>query len=257
MEGSQIRGSHLTDDPRVQDPYSIRCQPQVMGACLDVMRQAASLLLRESNGVTDNPLVMADTGEVLSGGNFHAEPVAFAADMLALAACEIGNIAQRRCALLIDPSLSGLPAFLVQEPGLNSGFMIAEVTSAALASENRQRAHPAVIDTIPTSINQEDHVSMATHGARRLGDMAENLSRIVGIEALMAAQAVDMRRPLGTSSRLARAHALVRTVSAFLDRDRPIAPDMEAAATLVRSGDIGGCLSDDERTALWEAPWTS
>jgi histidine ammonia-lyase len=252
MEGSQIRRSHLTDDPRVQDPYSIRCQPQVMGACLDVMRQSATLLAREANGVTDNPLVMADTGEVISGGNFHAEPVAFAADMLALAACEIGNLVQRRCALLVDPSLSGLPAFLVQEPGLNSGFMIAEVTSAALASENRQKAHPAVIDTIPTSINQEDHVSMATHGARRLRGMAENLGRIIGIEALMAAQAVDMRAPLATSDRLRAALALIRSVSPFLDRDRAISGEMEAAATLVRDGSLAACLTADERTSLWD-----
>jgi histidine ammonia-lyase len=252
MDGSQIRRSHLADDPRVQDPYSIRCQPQVMGACLDVMQQAAGFLAREANGVTDNPLVMADTGEVISGGNFHAEPVAFAADMLALSACEIGNIVQRRCALLVDPALSGLPAFLVQEPGLNSGFMIAEVASAALASENRQMAHPAVIDTIPTSINQEDHVSMATHGARRLGPMADNLSRIIGIEALMAAQAVDMRAPLATSERLQGALELIRSVSPFLDRDRAISGEMEAASALVRDGRLAGCLSSEERSGLWD-----
>jgi histidine ammonia-lyase len=252
MDGSQIRRSHLVDDPRVQDPYSIRCQPQVMGACLDVMRQAAMLLAREANGVTDNPLVMADTGEVISGGNFHAEPVAFAADMLALAACEVGNLVQRRCALLVDPALSGLPAFLVQEPGLNSGFMIAEVASAALASENRQRAHPAVIDTIPTSINQEDHVSMATHGARRLGEMAENLCRIVGIEALMAAQAVDMRQPLATSPRLTEAMELVRGAAPFLDRDRPLSGEMEMAAGLARDGALAGVLTEGERRELWD-----
>ena len=252
MEGSQIRRSHLADDPRVQDPYSIRCQPQVMGACLDVIRQSAQMLSREANGVTDNPLVMADTGEVISGGNFHAEPVAFAADMLALAACEIGNIVQRRCALLVDPSLSGLPPFLVQEPGLNSGFMIAEVTSAALASENRQRAHPAVIDTIPTSINQEDHVSMATHGARRLGEMADNLSRIIGIEALMAAQAIEMRAPLQTSTRLTQAHQAIRRVSPFLDRDRSIAGEMEAASALIRDGSLSNVLVQDEHAMLFE-----
>ncbi|CAN1554536.1 HutH Histidine ammonia-lyase [Rhabdaerophilaceae bacterium] len=251
MEGSQIRRSHLADDPRVQDPYSIRCQPQVMGACLDVIRQSAQMLAREANGVTDNPLVMMDTGEVISGGNFHAEPVAFAADMLALAACEIGNIVQRRCALLVDPTLSGLPPFLVKEPGLNSGFMIAEVTSAALASENRQRAHPAVIDTIPTSINQEDHVSMATHGARRLGEMADNLSRIIGIEALMAAQAIDMRAPLATSPRLSQAHHVIRRASAFLDQDRAIAGEMESASRLVRDGSLSDCLGPDERIALF------
>jgi histidine ammonia-lyase len=238
MEGSEIRRSHLADDPRVQDPYSIRCQPQVMGAALDVIRSAQAMLVAEANGVTDNPLVMADNGDVLSGGNFHAEPVAFAADMLALAACEIGNLAQRRCAMLVDPVLSGLPAFLVREPGLNSGFMIAEVASAALASENRQKAAPAVTDTIPTSANQEDHVSMATHGARRLGAMAENLCRIIGIEALMAAQGVDMRAPLATSPLLEKAHAAIRAVAPMLDRDRPLAVEMARAAALVASGGL-------------------
>jgi len=238
MEGSEIRRSHLADDPRVQDPYSIRCQPQVMGAALDVIRSAQDMLLHEANGVTDNPLVMADNGDVLSGGNFHAEPVAFAADMLALAACEVGNLAQRRCAMLVDPVLSGLPAFLVREPGLNSGFMIAEVASAALASENRQRAAPAVTDTIPTSANQEDHVSMATHGARRLGPMAENLCRIIGIEALMAAQGVDMRAPLKTSPLLEKAHAAIRAVAPVLDADRPLSAEMERAAALVAAGGL-------------------
>jgi histidine ammonia-lyase len=244
MAGSAIRRSHLTDDVRVQDPYCLRCQPQVMGAVLDVMRAAAAMLEREANGVTDNPLVMTDTGEVLSGGNFHAEPVAFAADMLALATAEIGNIAQRRCALLVDASLSGLPAFLVAEPGLNSGFMIAEVASAALASENRQRAAPAVIDTIPTSANQEDHVSMATHGARRLLPMADNLAGIIGIEALMAAQGIDMRRPLETSPRLQEAMRLVRSAAARLDTDRPLAPDMAAARALVLTGALAAPFAD-------------
>lgn len=238
MEGSEIRRSHLADDPRVQDPYSIRCQPQVMGAALDVIRSAQDMLLHEASGVTDNPLVMADNGDVLSGGNFHAEPVAFAADMLALAACEVGNLAQRRCAMLVDPVLSGLPAFLVRNPGLNSGFMIAEVASAALASENRQKAAPAVTDTIPTSANQEDHVSMATHGARRLGPMAENLCRIIGIEALMAAQGVDMRAPLRTSPLLEKAHAAIREVAPVLDADRPLSGEMERAAELVASGGL-------------------
>jgi histidine ammonia-lyase len=244
MEGSVIRWSHLADDPRVQDPYSIRCQPQVMGAALDVMRAAATMLRDEANAVTDNPLVLIGEGQVLSGGNFHAEPVAFAADMLALAACEIGNIAQRRCAMLVDPVLSQLPAFLIREPGLNSGFMIAEVASAALASENRQKAAPAVIDTIPTSANQEDHVSMATHGARRLGPMAANLARIVGIEALMAAQGVELREPLATSPRLQAALATIRSVAPTLDRDRVIAPEMEAAAGLVRDGVLSAGQED-------------
>ncbi|MFY8040178.1 MAG: histidine ammonia-lyase [Bosea sp. (in: a-proteobacteria)] len=244
MADSVIRRSHLADDPRVQDPYSIRCQPQVMGAALDVMCSAATMLRDEANAVTDNPLVVLETGEILSGGNFHAEPVAFAADMLALAATEIGNITQRRCAMLVDPVLSGLPAFLVEEPGLNSGFMIAEVTSAALASENRQRAAPAVIDTIPTSANQEDHVSMATHGARRLGPMAENLSRIIGIEAMMAAQGVEMRAPLTTSPRLARAVACIRTASPYLGEDRVLSGEMEATAALVRSGALANGQMD-------------
>jgi histidine ammonia-lyase len=244
MADSVIRRSHLADDPRVQDPYSIRCQPQVMGAALQVIRSAAAMLRDEGNAVTDNPLVIIETGEVLSGGNFHAEPVAFAADMLALAATEVGNLVQRRCAMLVDPSLSGLPAFLVKEPGLNSGFMIAEVASAALASENRQKAAPAVIDTIPTSANQEDHVSMATHGARRLGPMAENLARIIGIEALMAAQGVEMRLPLTTSPRLQAALAVIRTVAAPLEQDRVVSGDMEAAAALVRAGALAQAHQD-------------
>jgi histidine ammonia-lyase len=244
MADSVIRRSHLSDDPRVQDPYSIRCQPQVMGAALQVITDAANMLADEANAVTDNPLVLLETGEIVSGGNFHAEPVAFAADMLALAATEVGNIAQRRCAMLVDPALSGLPAFLVKEPGLNSGFMIAEVASAALASENRQRAAPAVIDTIPTSANQEDHVSMATHGARRLGPMCDNLSRIIGIEAMMAAQGVEMRAPLQTSPRLRQALDTIRRVSPFLDSDRAISTEMEACAALVRAGALGAPHAD-------------
>ncbi len=168
MAGSAIRASHLVGDERVQDPYCLRCQPQVMGACLDVLRQAASTLETEANGVSDNPLIFAEDGEALSGGNFHAEPVAFAADMIALAVCEIGSLSERRIAMLVDPALSGMPAFLTPKPGLNSGFMIPQVTAAALVSENKQRAYPASVDSIPTSANQEDHVSMAAHGARRL-----------------------------------------------------------------------------------------
>jgi histidine ammonia-lyase len=235
VSGSEIRASHLQCD-RVQDPYSLRCQPQVMGACLDQLRHAATVLEREANGVSDNPLVFADTGEVLSGGNFHAEPVAFAADGLALALAEIGALSERRVALLVDAHMSGLPAFLVAEPGLNSGFMIPQVTAAALVAENKLLAHPASVDSLPTSANQEDHVSMATHGARRLLEMGRNAAAIVAIELLAAAQGVDFRRPLETSPALARAHAMLRARVPFLDRDRPPAPDIEAAQELVLAG---------------------
>ncbi|MGQ2929087.1 MAG: histidine ammonia-lyase, partial [Sphingopyxis sp.] len=186
MEGSEIRASHILGDVRVQDPYCLRCQPQVMGAVLDLLRQAAATLLIEANGVSDNPLIFPDTDEALSGGNFHAEPVAFAADMIALALCEIGSLSERRTAMLVDPALSGLPAFLVARPGLNSGFMIPQVTAAALVSENKQRAYPASVDSIPTSANQEDHVSMAAHGARRLIEMAANVDAVLAIELLAA-----------------------------------------------------------------------
>lgn len=238
LAGSGIRASHRSNDPRVQDPYSLRCQPQVMGAALDLLRQAAAALEREANGVTDNPLVFTDTGEILSGGNFHAEPVAFAADIIALALAEIGNLAERRIALLVDPVLSGLPAFLAPRPGINSGFMIAQVTAAALASENKQRAHPASIDTIPTSANQEDHVSMATHGAYRLLAMAENAAGIVAIEYLCAAQGVDMRAPLVTSGRLQAALDLLRGHVAFMADDRWLAPDLAKAKALVTDGSL-------------------
>lgn len=250
MAGSAIRRSHLEGDPRVQDPYSLRCQPQVAGACLDLVRQAAATLAREANGVTDNPLVFAETGEVLSGGNFHAEPVAFAADQLALSIAELGNIAQRRCALLCDPTLTGLPAFLVREPGLRSGFMVAEIASAALASENRQKAAPASIDNIPTSIDQEDHVSMAAHAALRLSPMVDNLARIVAIEALMAAQGIELRAPLETSPRLRRFLEAVRAVAPTLHEDRPLSPDIEAVARLVRDGTLAAILTPEERANL-------
>ncbi|MDQ3026116.1 MAG: histidine ammonia-lyase, partial [Pseudomonadota bacterium] len=220
LAGSRIRASHLTGDDKVQDPYSLRCQPQVMGACLDAMGHAAHTLLTEANGVTDNPLVFPATGESLSGGNFHGEPVAFAADHLALAIAEIGALSERRIALLIDASLSGLPPFLTAASGVNSGFMIAHVTAAALASENKSLAHPASVDSLPTSANQEDHVSMATFAARRLGDMADNTAGIVAIELLAAAQGIDFRRPLATSGPLEEAHAMVRAVAPHLDGDR-------------------------------------
>lgn len=238
MAGSSIRASHLVGDNRVQDPYSLRCQPQVMGAVLDMLRHAAATLIIEANGVSDNPLILAQSKEALSGGNFHAEPVAFAADMLAIGICEIGSLAERRIALLIDPALSGLPAFLTPRPGLNSGFMAAQVTAAALAGENKQRAYPASIDSIPTSANQEDHVSMSAHGARRLAAMAENAANIVAIEFLVAAQGCDFHRPLKSSAPLERVRARLRERVPQLDNDRYLAPDIAAAADLVRSGGL-------------------
>jgi histidine ammonia-lyase len=209
-----------------------------MGACLDQMRHAASMLITEANAVSDNPLVFADTGEILSGGNFHAEPVAFAADNLALAIAEIGALSERRIALLMDANLSGLPPFLVEDGGVNSGFMIAQVTAAALASENKSLAHPASVDSLPTSANQEDHVSMATFAARRLTPMAANTSGIVAIELLAAAQGVDLRRPVATSPSLAAAMALIRADVRFWDRDRAFAPDLEAIRKRVERGDF-------------------
>jgi len=236
IAASQIRDSHREGDTRVQDPYSLRCQPQVAGACLDLLDQAAAMLLREANAVTDNPLVTED-GAVLSGGNFHAEPVAFAADITALALAELGAISERRIALLTDPALnSGLPAFLVADSGLNSGFMIAQVTSAALAAENRALAVPRSTDSLPTSANQEDHVSMATAAALRLSEMASNLAVILGIEILAACQGIDFHRPLATSPPLESAIAAVRERVARWDQDRVMAPDIEAAKQLVERG---------------------
>ena len=241
LHGSGIRESHK-DCPRVQDPYSLRCQPQVMGACLDQMRHAAQVLITEANAVSDNPLVFADAGEIISGGNFHAEPVAFAADNLALAIAEIGALSERRIALMMDTGLSGLPPFLVADGGVNSGFMIAHVTAAALASENKSLAHPASVDSLPTSANQEDHVSMATFAARRLGPMAANTARIVAVELLAAAQGVEMRRPLTTSPRLAKAIAMIRADAAFWERDRAFAPDLEAIRLRVERGEFSACV---------------
>jgi len=235
LQGSAIRESHRVDDPRVQDPYCLRCQPQVMGAVLDLLRQAASTLAIEANGVSDNPLVVSDM-EVISGGNFHAEPVAFAADMIAMAICEIGSISERRSAMLVDAALSGLPAFLTPRPGLNSGFMIPQVTAAALVSENKQRAMPASVDSIPTSANQEDHVSMAAHGARRLVPMAGNAAGVVGIELLAAAQGCDFHRPLASSAVLESVRAHVRERVPALEEDRHFHPDIEAALRIVREG---------------------
>jgi len=234
LEGSEIRRSHLENDPRVQDPYSLRCQPQVMGACLEQLRYAAGILETEASAVTDNPLVIGD--EILSGGNFHGEPIALASDALAVAIAEIGALSERRIALLIDPTLSGLPPFLVEHGGVNSGFMLAQVTAAALASENKSLAHPASVDSLPTSANQEDHVSMSTFAARRLGDMAANTAGIVAIELLAAAQGIDFRAPLRTSAKLEQVHALVRSKVGFYDHDRYFAPDITAVQALIEAG---------------------
>lgn len=227
LADSAIIASHA-DCGRVQDPYSIRCIPQVMGACLDNLHYAARTLAVEANAASDNPLVFTDTGEAISSGNFHGEPVAFAADIIALAVAEIGAISERRLALLLDAGLSGLPPFLVSDSGVNSGFMTAQVTAAALVSENKSLAHPASVDSLPTSANQEDHVSMATYAGRRLQDMCFNTAVVVGIEAMAAAQGMDFHRPLRSSAPLEAQHAAVRQRVAFMDSDRLMAPDIEA-----------------------------
>lgn len=237
MDGSQIRESHRTDDARVQDPYCIRCQPQVTGACIDLLWQSARTLEIEANAATDNPLVLTEVDMIVSGGNFHAEPVAFAADQIALAIAEIGAISQRRIALMVDPALShDLPPFLTPQPGLNSGLMIAEVTSAALMSENKHLANPCSTDSTPTSANQEDHVSMAAHGARRLRRMNANLAQIIGIEAMCASAGIEFRAPLVTSPTLQGIIAALRETIAPLDQDRYLAPDLAESARLVREG---------------------
>ncbi|WDD93547.1 histidine ammonia-lyase [Burkholderia sp. FERM BP-3421] len=228
LDGSAILDSHA-DCGRVQDPYSIRCQPQVMGACLQQIRNAAEVLRVESNAASDNPLIFSNEGDILSGGNFHAEPVAFASDALAIAIAEIGAISERRIALLLDTHLSGLPAFLVKESGLNSGFMIAQVTAAALASENKSLAHPASVDSLPTSANQEDHVSMATFAGRRLATMVDNTAGVVAIEALAAAQGVEFRRPLRSAENIEAAIDEIRARVPAYDEDRFFAPDLQAA----------------------------
>lgn len=236
LDGSPIVASHR-DCGHVQDPYSIRCQPQVMGACLDQLRHAANILKIEANAASDNPLVFPDEGDVLSGGNFHAEPVAFAADIVALALAEIGALSERRLALLLDSNLSGLPPFLVRDGGLNSGFMIAQVTAAALASENKSLAHPASVDSLPTSANQEDHVSMATFAARRLGDMAENTAVVVGIEAMAATQGIEFHRPLRSTEALETVIGDIRAKVAFYDEDRYLANDIDAMKSWVTTID--------------------
>ncbi|WP_193368194.1 histidine ammonia-lyase [Pelagibius marinus] len=254
LAGSEIRQSHLDCD-RVQDPYSLRCQPQVMGAALDLLRNAATTLRREANAVSDNPLVFPgdgpNGGDVLSGGNFHAEPVAFAADTIALALAEIGALSERRIAMLTDATMSALPPFLVAEPGLNSGFMIAHVTAAALAAENKQLSHPASVDSLPTSANQEDHVSMATHGARRLAQMAANSARIVAVELLAGGQGIDLRRPLATSPGLNRAMVAIRDCAAFLDHDRALSGDIEKVAQMVEDGRFSGVFHGLAEDTAW------
>jgi histidine ammonia-lyase len=249
IAGSEIRDSHRFGDSKVQDPYSLRCQPQVMGAVRDLLGNAAATLSIEANAVTDNPLVLGP-GEIVSGGNFHAEPVAFAADILAMGLCEVGNLSERRMALLVDPVMSGLPPFLARDAGLNSGFMIAQVTAAALASENKQKAYPASVDTIPTSANQEDHVSMATHGAYRLLDMARNAASIIGVELMAAAEAIEHHRPMKTSPRLEPVLALLRGRIAPLEADRYLAPDLAAATELVLSGAVGKAAGLDSFAEL-------
>jgi histidine ammonia-lyase len=236
LTGSEIRASHLEGDEKVQDPYSFRCQPQVMGAALDVLRNALRTLMIEANAVSDNPLVFAADRDILSGGNFHAESVAFAADTMALAIAEVGAIAERRIAELTDTTISELPPFLVETPGLNSGYMIAHVTAAALASENKMLAHPASIDSLPTSANQEDHVSMATHGALRLHRMLANTEGIIAIELLAAADGIDFRRPLRTSAPLEQAFALIRSRVSRRREDRVFTPDIEAVRGLIAEG---------------------
>ena len=268
LAGSEIRQSHLAGpqagasprpppeggghlwsgqslaggDDRVQDPYSLRCQPQVVGACLDQLRHAALVLLREANAVTDNPLVFAEDGAMISGGNFHAEPVALAADGMALAIAEVGAIAERRIAMLIDSGVSRLPPFLTADAGLNSGFMIAHVTAASLASENKSLAHPASVDSLPTSANQEDHVSMATFAARRLQPMIANTAHILGIELLAAAQGIEFLRPLQSSAALEQVHALLRDFIPAMAQDRYLAPEIEHATQLVRDGSLARIL---------------
>ena len=252
LEGSAIRQSHLRGDDRLQDPYCLRCQPQVVGACLDQLRHAAQVLLRESNAVTDNPLVFAEDGVLLAGGNFHAEPVALAADAMAVAIAEVGAIAERRIAMLIDSSVSRLPPFLSAEPGLNSGFMIAHVTAASLASENKSLAHPASVDSLPTSANQEDHVSMAAFAARRLQRLVDNTACILGIELLAAAQALEFLRPLRSSAALEKACSLLRVQCPAMPRDRYLAPDIEHSTALVREGRLAPILKMfTELPPLW------
>ncbi|MGB1255275.1 MAG: histidine ammonia-lyase [Thiolinea sp.] len=238
LRDSEIAASHAECD-KVQDPYSLRCQPQVMGACLDQLRHAAKIIEIEANAVSDNPLIFTESGDILSGGNFHAQPVAFAADNIALAVAETGALSERRMALLLDTNMSALPPFLVEDAGVNSGFMIAQVTAAALASENKSLAHPASVDSLPTSANQEDHVSMATFAARRLTDMNLNTRYVVAVELLAACQGIELRRPLASNALLEGYWSAVRSVAAYWDHDRYFQPDLEAIAGLIRANTFG------------------
>lgn len=249
LDRSPIEESHR-DCRKVQDPYSLRCQPQVMGACLQQLRNAADIIITEANAVSDNPLVFTDEGDIISGGNFHAEPIAMAADNLALAIAEIGALSERRMALLIDSDLSGLPPFLVENGGVNSGFMIAQVTAASLASENKSLAHPASVDSLPTSANQEDHVSMATFAARRLGDMYENTCGVLAVEWLAACQGLDFLAPLKSSEALEEVKSQLRERVPFYDKDRYFAPDIEQAMLLIGSGCLLGALLPECRISL-------
>jgi len=246
LQGSEIRLSHANCD-RVQDPYSLRCQPQVMGACLDQMRYTASIMLTEANAVSDNPLIFSETGDILSGGNFHAEPIALCADTLATSMCEVGSIAERRIALLLDKNLSNLPAFLVNDSGVNSGFMIAQVTAAALVSENKTLAHPASIDSIPTSANQEDHVSMATFAARRLTDIADNVTGVLAVECLCAAQGIELRKPMSTSGTLTKAITIIRDKIPFYKTDRFFAKDLKQMHGIIKCGALTGFVPNSLR----------
>lgn len=253
LAGSKIRASHLTGDDRVQDPYSLRCQPQVMGACLDQFRYAGAILQREANAVTDNPLVFSDEDIILSGGNFHAEPVALVADAMAVAMAEVGAIAERRIAMLIDTSISRLPPFLASSAGLNSGFMVAHVTAAALASENKSLAHPASVDSLPTSANQEDHVSMAAYAARRLQQITSNVAHILAIEYLVAAQGIDFLRPLRSSDVIECLHFLLRGKIPSMQNDRVISGDIQAATEMILHGQIAKIAHEyGHKVSLWD-----
>ena len=239
LDGSEIVASHLTECEKVQDPYSFRCQPQVMGAALDLLENAARTLTIEAAAVTDNPIVFPDEDSAISGGNFHAQPAAFASDMISMALCEVGSISERRTAVLIDPKMSGLPAFLTEDGGVNSGLMIPQVTAAALVSENKSLAFPASVDSIPTSAGQEDHVSMAPIAARKAGQIARNAAGVIAVEMIAAAQGVDYHAPLKTGGKLQAVHAKVRALSSHFTADRYWADEMRALQDAVLAGEIG------------------